>query len=224
MIGEVVRHRADEGIAIGTAGVEREELADIDPRDVRPDRPESPADFRRGVGLHVVGFEVGRAPREPDEDHRRVVRGRLAGVGPGLPVAEEIGQPKASQAEEAGGDRHAAGNGRAHPVTTREQAAGAEGGGPEQGNADGEPAAVSGTGAAETDRGAVSAIASLLKDLGSIPTRPGSAAGKTGNSAGNAAVFWTLPPRIDKLMDGVRSCLWPEAPAPLFQPLGFLPK
>ena len=128
VIGEVVRHRADEGIAIGTAGVEREELADIDSGDVRPDRPEGPADLRRGVGFHVVGFEVGRAPREPDEDHRRVVRGRLAGVGPGLTVAEEIGQPKASQAEEAGGDRHAAGDGRPHPVTKRGKAAGAEGG------------------------------------------------------------------------------------------------
>jgi hypothetical protein len=75
---------------------------------------------------------------------------------------------------------------------------------------------MSGTGAAETDRGAVSAIASLLKDSITIPTRPGPVAGKTGKSAGNAAVFWTLPPRIDKLRLGVELLVGQRLPPPFF--------
>ena len=78
VIGEVVGHRADDGIPIGAAGVEWQQLADVDPGDVRSNRPKRPADFRRGVGLHVVSLKMGWPPGEPDEDHGGVVvAGRL---------------------------------------------------------------------------------------------------------------------------------------------------
>ena len=82
VIGKVVGHRADDGIPVGAAGVERQQLADVDPGDVRSNRPERPADFRRGVGLHVVSLEMGWPPREPDENHGGVVvAGRLPCAG-----------------------------------------------------------------------------------------------------------------------------------------------
>ena len=75
VVGELVRDRADDRELVGNLRVSRQVFADVDAGDVGLDRPELAAILRRGVRLHVVGFHVRRAARQPDEDDGGVVGG-----------------------------------------------------------------------------------------------------------------------------------------------------
>jgi hypothetical protein len=58
--------------------MQRQMLADVDPRHVGMNRPELAAVILRGVRLHVIRFHVRRPARQPDEDHGAVVVDALA--------------------------------------------------------------------------------------------------------------------------------------------------
>ena len=70
VVVEIVRHRADDTVAVGDFCQLREVLAD--PQAWRPaaDRAHWPADVGRRVRLHVEGFVLARAAEEEQEDHR----------------------------------------------------------------------------------------------------------------------------------------------------------
>ena len=105
VVGEFMRDRADERVAVSTGRVQRQEFRDLDARHVGANRTELPADFRRCIRLHVVGLVVRWSARQPDKEHARV---RWDGDGsPGLAQPEEIGEAEAAEAERAGRE-HAA--------------------------------------------------------------------------------------------------------------------
>ena len=78
-------------------------FANLDPRDVRRDRPEGATIFGGGVRLQVEGVQVARPPRGPEENHREISvhlgRGRLGGQESGQIGGQAAGQ--GSQVETA---------------------------------------------------------------------------------------------------------------------------
>ena len=84
VVVEIVRHRADDAVAVGDFRQLREVFADPQPRSPAADRAHWPADVGRRVRLHVEGFVLARAAEEEQEDHRlrpwlRASRRRLGG-------------------------------------------------------------------------------------------------------------------------------------------------
>src|SRR5262249_51797590 len=106
--------RADDDALVHQPGDAREDLADLDARDVRVDRAELPADLARGVHLEVPHVLVGRSTTEEDIDDRLVRRRRAgAGLGP-----EHVGQRQRGGAEGERPDLEEAAAGDAVAVAT----------------------------------------------------------------------------------------------------------
>ena len=70
----LVVDRAQDRVAVGRLGHEREMLADFDAGHVGLDRPERPADVVGGVGLEVPGVELAGTADEEEEDAVDVLR------------------------------------------------------------------------------------------------------------------------------------------------------
>ena len=109
MVCEFVGDGADDGEAIGTAGVEGQQFADVEATDTGADGPEDAAVFFRGIRLHVVHFHMGRATGQPDEDHGRVGggSGRLCSLSADL---QEVTEPQHTQPEGSGFKKTAPGD------------------------------------------------------------------------------------------------------------------
>ena len=71
----VVGDGADDGELVGDPGLLGHEFAELDPRDVRGDGPQRPADFGRSSGLGVVGLVLGGAAGQFHVDHGRCLGG-----------------------------------------------------------------------------------------------------------------------------------------------------
>jgi len=97
MIVDGVGDRADDGVAMGLAGEEREVLADLEAGDGGGDGLEFAADFGGGVELEIEGVLMGRSAGQVDHDHRLV-----GGTDPGGGLGpEELGQGEPAHAERA---------------------------------------------------------------------------------------------------------------------------
>ena len=91
---------ADERELVGVLGHAREDLGDLDARDVGLDRLERPADLDRGVRLHVPGVELGGPADQEQHDAVDVV---LAGRPRPAPSGRRTAvRPEAEQRERAG--------------------------------------------------------------------------------------------------------------------------
>ena len=88
----LVMDRADDGVAVGHLGHEREVLADLDAGDVGLDRPERAADRVGGVGLEVPGVELAGAADQEEQD---AVDVRRTAAGLDLLGLQQIGQRQA---------------------------------------------------------------------------------------------------------------------------------
>src|SRR5688572_13117374 len=76
-----MRHGANDAELIGDAGGPRQMLAHAQLGIFARNRLERATDFRRGVRLHVEGFELARATEQEEEDDR---------LRPGLAAASEL--------------------------------------------------------------------------------------------------------------------------------------
>jgi hypothetical protein len=63
-----MRHRADEGAAVGDAGQAREMFADLDSRHDRVDRAKDTANLLRRLGLQVPQLVLRGSPVQIQED------------------------------------------------------------------------------------------------------------------------------------------------------------
>ena len=74
VVGDRVVDRPDERQVVGLLRQHRQVLAELAARHGRLDRLELAADLRGGVGLHVPGVLVRRAPFQEHQDHRLDLR------------------------------------------------------------------------------------------------------------------------------------------------------
>src|SRR5581483_3044538 len=78
----------------------REQLADVDARDVGADGVELAANLARGLDLDVPHVQVRRSTRKVDIDDRFMTAGALLGLGP-----QQIGQRQPAQQGAADGEK-----------------------------------------------------------------------------------------------------------------------
>src|SRR5207248_4401251 len=99
-----IDQRADEDELVGHAGDARDQLADLDPRHVRGNRVELPADFARRLGLDVPHVHVRRTAGQVDIDDGLVLTApALLRLGP-----QQRGQRQAAEDRAADGEKVAA--------------------------------------------------------------------------------------------------------------------
>ncbi len=111
MVGGVVVEAADQGHLVEQAGVLGQELADLDAGDGGVDGLELAPDLLGGVGLGVVGVDVGGAAEQEDLDHGGVSR-RPALSRAGL---EHIGHREPGHSQGAHPEESPAGHAVAEP-------------------------------------------------------------------------------------------------------------
>ena len=93
----LVVQRANQRHAMAQLGLQRKDLANVQPGHGGRDRTQRPAIFAGCVGLAVVGFELARAAPHPEQDDRRVGC-RCLRRGPGC---KQVRQPQTAQGQRA---------------------------------------------------------------------------------------------------------------------------
>ena len=106
VVVEVVRHRADDAVAVGDVGEAGEMLANPQARRAAADRGHRPADVGRRLRLHVERLVLARAAEEKKEDHRLGPAG--PGVGRRLLGGQDPGKREPEEPRAAGLEHRAA--------------------------------------------------------------------------------------------------------------------
>ncbi len=115
MVGRVVVQAADDGHLVEQAGVFGEQFAELDAGDGGVDGVELASDFLGGVGLGVIGINMGGTAEEEDLDDGGV-SGGAALRGPG---SQDIGHREPGHAEGADPQEATAGHAVAGPSARR---------------------------------------------------------------------------------------------------------
>src|SRR5215831_12521159 len=98
-----VTYGADDRHLVHHNRVARQHLGDSDTRHARPYRAIGSPNLRRGLGLRIVGFVLGRTAVEPDQDDGKIVAiARWTSAGP-----RQVNKAQAGETHDAGTEQAA---------------------------------------------------------------------------------------------------------------------